>query len=86
MIGGVDFSNLMVTLRVAEDGVEAVILRYGAFLQTVLDFVIMAFVVFIAVKVLNSMRRKEAETPAAPPAPSAQEQLLMEIRDLLKEK
>src|SRR5690606_7447087 len=86
LIGGVDFSNLMVTLKAAEEGVEAVTLRYGMFLQAVFDFVIVAFAVFMAVKALNSMRKKEAETPAAPPAPSAQEQLLMEIRDLLKQK
>ena len=84
LIGGVDFTNLAVTLKAAEEGVEAVTLRYGVFLQTVFDFIIVAFAVFMAVKALNSMRRKEAETPAGPPAPSAQEQLLMEIRDLLK--
>lgn len=86
LIGGVDFSNLVVTLKAAEEGVEAVTLRYGMFIQAVFDFVIVAFAVFIAVRALNSMRKKEAETPAAPPAPSAQEQLLMEIRDLLKQK
>lgn len=84
LIGGVDFTNLAITLKAAEEGVEAVTLRYGVFLQTVFDFIIVAFAVFMAVKALNSMRRKEAETPAEPPAPSAQEQLLMEIRDLLK--
>ncbi|WP_150909986.1 large-conductance mechanosensitive channel protein MscL [Marinobacter halotolerans] len=86
LIGGVDFSNLVVTLKAAEEGVEAVVLRYGVFIQSVFDFVIVAFAVFIAVRALNTMRKKEAETPAAPPAPSAQEQLLMEIRDLLKHK
>ena len=86
LIGGVDFTNLAITLKAAGEGVEAVTLRYGVFLQTVFDFIIVAFAVFMAVKALNSMRRKEAETPAAPPAPSAQEQLLMEIRDLLKAK
>lgn len=86
LIGGVDFSNLAVTLKAAEEGAAAVTLRYGVFIQTVLDFVIVAFAVFIGVKALNMMRKKEAETPAAPPAPSAQEQLLMEIRDLLKQK
>ncbi|MFN2359574.1 MAG: large-conductance mechanosensitive channel protein MscL [Marinobacter sp.] len=86
LIGGVDFSNLVVTLKAAEEGVEAVSLRYGVFIQSLFDFVIVAFAVFIAVRALNSLRKKEAETPAAPPAPSAQEQLLMEIRDLLKQK
>lgn len=84
LIGGVDFSNLVVTLKAAEEGIEAVTLRYGLFLQAVFDFIIVAFAVFMAVKALNNLRKKEAETPAAPPAPSAQEQLLMEIRDLLK--
>nr|WP_297399754.1 large-conductance mechanosensitive channel protein MscL [uncultured Marinobacter sp.] len=84
LIGGVDFSNLVVTLKAAEGAAEAVTLRYGVFIQTVFDFVIVAFAVFMAVKALNSLRKKEAETPAALPAPSAQEQLLMEIRDLLK--
>lgn len=86
LIGGVDFSNLAVTLKAAQEGAEAVTLRYGVFIQAVLDFVIVAFAVFVGVKALNMMRKKEAETPAAPPAPSAQEQLLMEIRDLLKQK
>lgn len=86
LIGGVDFSNLVITLKAAEEGAEVVALRYGVFIQAVFDFVIVAFAVFIAVRALNSMRKKEAETPAAPPAPSAQEQLLMEIRDLLKQK
>jgi large conductance mechanosensitive channel len=86
LIGGVDFSNLVVTLKAAEEGVEAVVLRYGVFIQSVFDFVIVAFAVFIAVRALNTLRKKEAETPAAPPAPSAQEKLLMEIRDLLEHK
>src|SRR5690554_852860 len=86
LVGGVDFSNLAVILQEATAGAEAVTLRYGLFLQAVFDFVIVAFAVFLAVKALNSMRKKEAETPAQPPAPSAQEQLLMEIRDLLKQK
>ena len=84
LIGGVDFSNLVVTLKAAEGAAEAVTLRYGVFIQTVFDFVIVAFAVFMAVKALNSLRKKEAETPAALPAPSAQEQLLMEIRDAVR--
>ncbi|PHQ26929.1 large conductance mechanosensitive channel protein MscL [Marinobacter guineae] len=86
LIGNVDFSNLMITLKAAEEGVEAVAIRYGVFFQAVFDFIIVAFAVFMAVKALNRMRKKEAETPAEPPAPSAQEQLLMEIRDLLKDR
>jgi len=85
MIGGVDFSNLAVTLKAAGEGAEAVTLRYGLFIQSVFDFLIVALAVFVGVKALNSVRKRDAETPAAPPAPSAQEQLLMEIRDLLKQ-
>lgn len=84
LIGGVDFSNLAIVLQEATTEAEAVTMRYGLFLQSVFDFIIVAFAVFMAVKALNNMRKKEAETPAKPPAPSAQEQLLMEIRDLLK--
>jgi large conductance mechanosensitive channel len=84
LIGGVDFSDLAVTLKAAEEGVEAVTLKYGAFIQTVFDFVIVAFAIFIAVKVINSLKKKEEAAPAAPPAPSNEEKLLTEIRDLLK--
>ncbi|SFR49355.1 large conductance mechanosensitive channel [Marinobacter daqiaonensis] len=86
MVGGIDFTSLAVTLKTATETSPAVQLRYGAFLQTVVDFLIVAFAVFVGVKALNRMRNRDAETPAAPPAPSAQEKLLMEIRDLLKEK
>ena len=59
-------------------------LKYGAFCQTVIDFIIIAFVLFIVIKAINSMKKKEEEAPAAPAEPSAQEKLLTEIRDLLK--
>ncbi|MBN2109142.1 MAG: MscL family protein, partial [Deltaproteobacteria bacterium] len=59
---------------------------YGKFIQTVIDFTIIAFAIFIAVKAMNALKRKEEEAPQAPPEPSAQEVLLAEIRDLLKEK
>lgn len=84
LIGGVDFSNLAITLKAAEEGVEAVTLKYGVFLQTVFDFIIVAFAIFIAVKAINRLKRKEAAAPAAPPEPSNEEKLLTEIRDLLK--
>ncbi|MDX1800745.1 MAG: large-conductance mechanosensitive channel protein MscL [Marinobacter sp.] len=86
LIGGIDFSNLVIVLKAAGDGTEAVAIRYGLFIQTVVDFVIVAFAVFLAVQLLNRLRRKEAVAPATPPAPSAQEQLLTEIRDLLKQR
>jgi large conductance mechanosensitive channel len=64
--------------------VPAVTLNYGTFIQTCIDFLIIAFAVFLLVKGINSLKRKEAEAPPAPPAPSAEEALLTEIRDLLK--
>jgi large conductance mechanosensitive channel len=71
-------------LRAAADGAEAVMLRYGAFVQTVVDFLIIAFAIFMVVKAMNSMKKKEAAAPAAPPAPSKEEALLTEIRDALR--
>jgi len=84
LIGGVDFTNLAVTIQEASEGVEAVTIKYGQFIQTVFDFVIVAFAIFIAIKAMNSLKKKEEEAPAAPPEPSAEEKLLTEIRDLLK--
>lgn len=85
LIGGIDFKQFAVALREASGDVPAVVLNYGVFLQTVFDFVIVAFAIFIAIKMLNKLRREQAEAPAEPPAPSAEETLLTEIRDLLKE-
>ncbi len=92
-LGGVDFSELAYTLKAAEvnaDGSvasEAVQLRYGKFIQTIIDFLIIAFVIFMAVKGYNRMQqarqKEEAAAPAPPPGPTAEE-LLAEIRDLLK--
>jgi large conductance mechanosensitive channel len=86
LIGGVDFTDLAVTLKAATGDVAAVTLNYGKFIQTVFDFVIVAFAIFIAIKAMNKLKRKEEEQPAAPPAPSNEEVLLAEIRDLLKQK
>lgn len=85
-IGGVDFSNLAVTLKEATADSAAVTLSYGKFIQTVVDFVIIAFAIFIAVKAINKLKKQEAETPAAPPPPTKDQQLLTEIRDLLKQR
>ncbi|MNU05047.1 Large-conductance mechanosensitive channel [compost metagenome] len=60
-------------------------MNYGSFLQNIFDFVIVAFAIFMAIKLMNKMRRKEVEEPAAPPAPTAEEKLLTEIRDLLSQ-
>jgi len=84
MLGGVDFSDLAVTLKEASGEVAAVTLNYGSFIQTVVDFVIIAFAIFMVVKAMNSLKKKEEAAPAPPPKPSAEETLLTEIRDLLK--
>ena len=84
LIGGVDFTKLAVTLPALQAGKEEVLIRYGAFLQTVFDFLIVAFAIFLAVKMINRMKRKEEVAPSSPPPPTRQEVLLEEIRDLLK--
>ncbi|WP_226390006.1 large-conductance mechanosensitive channel protein MscL [Penaeicola halotolerans] len=89
LVGGVDFKDLSVVLReayVSEGGQEmaAVTLSYGNFIQTVVDFTIIAFAVFMIVKAMNATKKKEEAKPAAPAAPPRQEVLLEEIRDLLK--
>jgi len=90
LMGGMDFSNLFVDLSgaghasvaaAAEAG--APIIKYGVFINTLLDFVIIAFAIFMVIRGLNSMKKKEEEKPAEPPKPSAEETLLTEIRDLL---
>lgn len=86
LLGGVDFAGLAFILKEAAGDVPAVTLNYGKFIQTVVDFGIIAFAIFMAVKAINSLKKKEEEAPQAPPAPSNQEVLLSEIRDLLKEK
>ena len=83
VLGGVDFSNLAIVLKAAADQAPAVTLNYGKFIQTVIDFTIIAFAIFLLVKGINSLKRKQEEAPAAPPK---QEVLLTEIRDLLKKK
>lgn len=84
LVGGVDFSHLGVTLREATEAAPAVVLKYGTFVNTVLDFVIVAFAIFLLVRGMNALRKKEEAAPAAPAAPPKQEVLLEEIRDLLK--
>ena len=84
LIGGVDFSDLAITLKAAEGDIPDVVLSYGKFIQTVLDFVIVAFAIFMGVKVINRLKREEAAAPAEPPAPTKDQELLTEIRDLLK--
>lgn len=88
VVGGVNFTELKLTLKEAEEGVEAVTLNYGQFIQNVFDFLIIAFCIFLFIKGISKLNKKEEEAPAAPaPAePSAEEKLLTEIRDLLKNK
>lgn len=85
LLGRVNFADLVITLKPAAGEVVAVTLNYGKFIQTVVDFAIVAFVIFMVVKGMNSMKNKEAAAPTPPPPPpSKQELLLAEIRDLLK--
>jgi len=93
LLGGVDFSNLMVTIKDAvpaiadKAAIPAVTISYGKFIQTIFDFTIISFAVFLLVKTVNFIKAKEEVAPVAPPPPpSAQEVLLTEIRDLLKNK
>lgn len=86
LLGGVDFSSLAITVKEAVDDKPAVLISYGKFIQTVFDFIIIALVVFMAIKGINSLKKEEAATPPEPAAPSNEEVLLREIRDLLKER
>jgi large conductance mechanosensitive channel len=92
LMGGVDFSNLYVNLGpgqfeslLAAEAAGAPLIKYGVFINTLLDFIIVAFAIFMVVRAMNRMKKKEEEAPAAPPEPPAQEKLLAEIRDLLKQ-
>ena len=84
ILGGVDFSDLALTLKATEGDQSPVMLKYGMFINTVIDFVIIAFAIFMVIKAMNAMKKKEEEKPAAPPEPPADVKLLTEIRDLLK--
>jgi len=85
VLGGVNFSDQKVTLKEAVGDAAAVTINYGSFVQTVFDFVIIASAIFFAIKGINMLQKKKEEAPAAPPAPTKEETLLTEIRDLLKE-
>ena len=86
LLGDVDFSDLAVTLQEASGDTAAVLLKYGLFLNTIIDFVIIAFAIFLVIRGMNSLRKEEeaAPEPEAPPAPSTEEVLLTEIRDALR--
>jgi len=78
LVGGIDFSGLSVSLR------QGVVIKYGMFINTVIDFTIVAFAIFLIIKTMNRLKKKESEMPAVPPPPSQEVVLLTEIRDLLK--
>jgi large conductance mechanosensitive channel len=91
LIGGMDFKNIAWVIREAvmdpatgQVAKEAVTIKVGNFIQTLVDFTIIAFAIFLLIKGINRVNRKQAEEPAAPPAPTREEELLTEIRDLLK--
>ncbi|MDD1614023.1 MAG: large-conductance mechanosensitive channel protein MscL [Methylococcaceae bacterium] len=85
LVGGVDFTKLGITLKEAVGDVPAVTLNYGNFIQAVVDFTIIAFAIFMMIKLINRLKKQEA-APVAPPEPTKEELLLTEIRDLLKAK
>ncbi|MFT4197893.1 MAG: large-conductance mechanosensitive channel protein MscL [Pseudoxanthomonas sp.] len=89
LIGQVDFSKLVWTLKPAEVGADgkeipAVVIGYGEFLNTIIQFIIIAFAIFLVIKLINTLHKKAPEAPAAPPEPSEEVVLLREIRDSLK--
>jgi large conductance mechanosensitive channel len=84
LIGGVNFSDLKLILKDKTADIPAVSINYGNFLQVTFDFVIVALVIFLFIKGINSARRKHELEPPSPPAPNREESLLIEIRDLLK--
>ncbi|MGI6405404.1 MAG: large-conductance mechanosensitive channel protein MscL [Syntrophaceticus sp.] len=86
LIGGISFTDLKVVISPATDTAAEVAFMYGSFIQSVVDFLIIALCIFLFVKLATSLSRKEPEPEPAPPEPSNEETLLREIRDLLKEK
>lgn len=85
IVGGINFSNLKIVIRAAEGDLEEAAICYGNFLQAVVNFLLIALVIFCVVKAMNKMKKKEEEKPAEPPKPSDEVVLLQEIRDLLKD-
>ena len=86
LLGGIDFKDLKIHLKPAVGKTPEVAINYGVFINTAIDFLIVAFVIFLLVKGINALKRKEEEAPSTPPAPSKEEVLLTEIRDLLAKK
>jgi len=86
IIGGIDFSNLQFVLKEAQGDAPAVAIKYGLFLNAMISFTIVAFAVFMLIRGINALKKKEEAAPSVPPSPSKEELLLAEIRDLLKKK
>jgi large conductance mechanosensitive channel len=86
LLGKVDFKELKIVIQKGTDGIADVTLNYGMFVQNIVDFLIIAFCIFLIIRAYQKMEKKKIEAPAPPPEPSKQEQLLEEIRDLLKKK
>lgn len=86
LIGGVNFTNLAITIKEAAGNATAVTLNYGKFIQSIVDFIIIAFAIFLVVKAMNAVQKKKEDTPAPTPLPTKEETLLTEIRDILKQK
>ena len=86
LMGGVDFSSLAVTLKAAAGSEPAVTLKYGMLINTIIDFLIVVFAIFLVVKMMNALKRKKEEVPAEVPPPSVEERLLRDIRDILRSK
>ncbi len=84
LVGGIDFSNLSITLKDAVENSPAVVIKYGLFINTVIDFIIVAWAIFMVIKAMNTLRKKEDEKSTAPSKKSDEVILLGEIRDLLK--
>jgi len=82
LLGGVDFKSLAITLKAAQGNTAAVMINYGKFIQTLVDFIIIAFVIFLVIKAINRLKRKEEVAPTV--TPTREEVLLTEIRDSLK--
>ncbi len=85
-IGGIDFSNMEWVIKAADLTHPAVALKYGLFLNAMISFTIVAFAIFMMVKGMNALKKKEAAAPSSPPTPSKEELLLTDIRDILKRK
>jgi large conductance mechanosensitive channel len=84
LIGGIDFSNLVITLKTATEKTAAVTLNYGKFIQSIIDFTIIAFAIFLLVKGINTLKRNEAAKPSEPALQSPEVMLLTDIRDILR--